>query len=223
VNIVRLLIISLFPVLLYGQKWDDRFWAYVGYFENKTDEEYRVFRSCNTDVALASDRQWEPLLRLLPNAAKDKPLNSTAKGEEILIKDPLLIGCLIKIEPADPASKKTTFYIRNGIQASGSCVYDWLLGPYDIEVSPVDFLTIEKDKRNEDITKIRYCGYRKSVLGLIIDNDAIQIIPREHALVVDKQKYPINGDNPGENEEQGDEEPENEEQIKEPTCAKEEQ
>ncbi len=170
-----------------------KFWVYLRFFDNKTPIEYVVSCSCEPSAILPIERTWKPLLRLLPHSKTD--IQDSAGRENILLKDPLLVGCTIKIAPANESDTTSPrYYIRQGIKASGSCVYGWLIGPYDLEVSPVDFLRLPELKEQEipvHITKVRYCGYQNSKLGAEIYLDGISIVARHRSLVIDKGKHVI--------------------------------
>jgi hypothetical protein len=168
------------------------FWTYLSYFVNKTDETYIVYKSC-VPAAKIEEREWQELLRLLPSLDGDLKTNIGTLCDDVLLRDPLGNGCVVKIAPSDPKSDGQTFYIKTGFRASGSCGYNWLMGPYDIQISPVDFLIRDEvkdksDKKPTD-TQIRYCGYQTSILGVNIYPQELQFLARHRSNILDPGKY----------------------------------
>ncbi|OGB84571.1 hypothetical protein A3F66_04270 [candidate division TM6 bacterium RIFCSPHIGHO2_12_FULL_32_22] len=207
-SLVKIVLVIFFVFIFkssFSRDAKSSFWTYISYFENHTDYEYKVYKACNPAVRL-EERDWIPLLNLLPYNGDPKSKYYVGTIDEgILLKDPLDSGCVIKIEPVlsgkkseasiDKQSEPQTFYIRTGLKSSGNCVYRWLTGPYETQVSPIDFVLLDNPEDSNlakpDIQKIRHCGYQDSVLGVKIFPKSIQFVARHRAYVLDTDKYPV--------------------------------
>lgn len=201
-SLVKLILVIFFAFIFkssFAQEDYDKFWAYIGYFVNLTPEKYIVYKSCNPAVT-PSEREWEPVLSLLPYNGNDnsKYFIGTTDDKGVLLKDPLLNGCVIKIAPGAPNSTGHVFYIKSGIKSSGNCKYNWLLGPYNVRISPVDFDILdevrEKSEKDEMPTyqECRYCGYRNCILGVVIyPTGELEFVARNRSYVIDRKKFSL--------------------------------
>lgn len=190
----HILIVSLLAgIRLHASDLDaGKFWAYMGYFDNKTGVEYIVHKYCEPKTEPAQ-RTWVEILRLLPFSKLDKLQKDSLGQLDILIKDPMMGGCLIKIAPVDPTSKALTYYIKPGLRTSGSCVYNWLLGPYEIIVSAIEpgVAPTEEEQQKFTDVKVRYCGYQDAILGIILHPEHIEVDSKHRSYVIDQGKYSL--------------------------------
>src|SRR3990167_9746266 len=198
-SLIKIVVVIFFVFIFkssFASEIDDGFWTYLNFFVNKTPHKYNVSISCNPAI-FPEEREWAPVLSLLPYNGDKDSLEYVGQTSNILLKDPLGNGCDIKIEPEDINSDAQTFHIRIGIKSSGDCVYKWLKGPYDISISPVDHIIREdvvKKASSEKMPtdkKIRFCGYQNSVLGVTIDGDTLEFIARHRSSVLDKGKHSV--------------------------------
>lgn len=201
-SLVKLILVIFFAFIFkssFAEEDYQKFWSYIGYFVNLTPERYIVYQSCNP-ASTPSEREWEQVLSLLPYNHNDKSkyFVGTTDDKGILLKDPLLNGCVIKIAPGAPNSKGSTFYIKGGIKSSGNCKYNWLLGPYNIKISPVDFDILDEVRQKSSKDKMptyeecRYCGYRNCILGVVIyPTGELEFVARNRSSVIDNNKFSL--------------------------------
>lgn len=162
---------------------------------NATDIPYVVYRRCHSVTKGAGEAQvyyageagtWQPMLTVL--AKSEGSLGDPFGLKGVVIKDPYLQGCQLKIAPAcEAGSNLPAFYIRHGSKVSGQCSSRGSFGPYLIEVSRgKDFEESTSDIAcAANITVTRYCGEEEAFLGISIEDIGISFFEENNAELVD--------------------------------------
>lgn len=153
---------------------------------NESDVPWELSRRCESVIKGAGAAQvyysgsvgeWQPMMTVLKYSEGKIEDPSGLKG--VMVKDPYLQGCQMRLKPICAACKKLpTYYIKHGNKASGSCPSTLSFGPYLLEISKnIDFqeMTLglsEEDLRCDfDIKYARYCGDEEAFIGLVIKKD----------------------------------------------------
>lgn len=160
--------------------------TYFYNIRNESDVPWELSRRCESVMKGAGAAQvyysssvgeWQPMMTVLKYSEGRIEDPSGLKG--VMIKDPYLQGCQLRLRPICASCKKLpTYYIKHGTKASGSCPSSLSFGPYLLETSKnIDFQEmslglLEDDLRCDfDIKYARYCGDEEAFIGLIIKKD----------------------------------------------------